>query len=947
MSRALAASHERAYARPLVAQTSVQPVGRSAELARLAEALDAVDRGEAVRLVVEGEPGIGKSCLLAELQEQALGRGHLVLRGAGSEFERDLPFGVFADALGGVATAGEFGDGSSAVPGADERHRAHTALRRLLSSLAEAQPLVLVLDDVQWADPASAELVAALVRRDVAAPVCLALGYRTGLAPAALETALRDPGVRLLELEPLSETDCGALAGAELPEDRRAAIFSESGGNPFYALQLARLATVSPGAAVPRSVAAALLEEFRTLSDGARALLDGGAIAGDPFEAGIAQDVACLDQAAGMEALDELLVTRLLYATDIPRRFSFRHPLVRRAVYDATGAGWRIGAHARAAAALERSGAPAVARAHHVDESAAPGDAAGIAVLLQAGAESAPRAPVGAARWYASALRLMPESDRAGRLAALVSLAQAQAATGDLEHSAARLIEALALLPEDDLAPRLRLTSACAACEHFLGYHDRAEHRLVAALRSLPDQVSRESVIVRLGLAAGAFFSFAQEEMCALAAEALDVARRLGEPVLQAASAGALAHAAALGGRLDSAQAAADEAAALLDVVPDSAVADHLDAVNRLAWAEFLIERHDASIRHAQRGVVVARAAGRNRFVPLILQAQALSSMVLGHLAAAAELQEEALEIATLAGNGYVTCSVLTTSGTVAMARGDHEDALRAGHRSVALIEHAEPGRIAGQASARLATTLRELGSAAADTQALVEPAGGWSLPRLPPTWRALWADPLTRADLAGGRIADAGAAAAMAGDTAAAFALPLTTALADRARARLAAQSGRHAEAFALAQDSAEAARRVGAPIEAARGLTVAAVAAAVGGDREVAVRLLRDAEGTFDDCGADRDRAEARRELRRLGARAEPRGPSGGSDAGLDALSRREREVATLVTDRKTNREIAGDLFLSEKTVESHLRNIFAKLGASSRVDVARAVERESLHP
>ena len=84
-------------------------------------------------------------------------------------------------------------------------------------------------------------------------------------------------------------------------------------------------------------------------------------------------------------------------------------------------------------------------------------------------------------------------------------------------------------------------------------------------------------------------------------------------------------------------------------------------------------------------------------------------------------------------------------------------------------------------------------------------------------------------------------------------------------------------------------------------------------------------------------------RRELRRLGARAEPRGPATGADAGVASLTRRELQIADLVTDRHTNREIAGTLFLSEKTVESHMRNIFVKLGVSSRVDVARAIERD----
>jgi DNA-binding NarL/FixJ family response regulator len=96
------------------------------------------------------------------------------------------------------------------------------------------------------------------------------------------------------------------------------------------------------------------------------------------------------------------------------------------------------------------------------------------------------------------------------------------------------------------------------------------------------------------------------------------------------------------------------------------------------------------------------------------------------------------------------------------------------------------------------------------------------------------------------------------------------------------------------------------------------------------------------LDACGSVRVRDEMRRELRKLGARAEKRGPASSADSGVGALTKRELEIAELVTDRRTNREIAGTLFLSDKTVESHLRNIFVKLGVSSRVDVARAMER-----
>ena len=107
----------------------------------------------------------------------------------------------------------------------------------------------------------------------------------------------------------------------------------------------------------------------------------------------------------------------------------------------------------------------------------------------------------------------------------------------------------------------------------------------------------------------------------------------------------------------------------------------------------------------------------------------------------------------------------------------------------------------------------------------------------------------------------------------------------------------------------------------------------------------VLRDAERMLDELPSVRARDAVRRELRSLGVRTEPRrgGAAAGGDEGLASLSAREREIAELVTDRKTNREIAEELFLSQKTIETHLRNVFFKLGVSSRVEVARVVERE----
>ena len=127
-----------------------------------------------------------------------------------------------------------------------------------------------------------------------------------------------------------------------------------------------------------------------------------------------------------MEAIDELLRLDLLRTTDVPRRFRFRHPLVRRAVYDATAAGWRLGAHERSATALAARGATASARAHHVERWAREGDTGAVDVLREAGEEAVRLAPASAAHWFGEALRLLT----GGRTARGAHRAPARAGTG-------------------------------------------------------------------------------------------------------------------------------------------------------------------------------------------------------------------------------------------------------------------------------------------------------------------------------------------------------------------------------------------------------------------------------------------------------------------------------------------------------------------------------------
>ena len=294
-----------------------------------------------------------------------------------------------------------------------ERYRAHRAVRELLEVLAATRPLVLVLDDLHWADSASVELVGTLLRRPPGAAVLIAMAVRRRQVPERLERGARAGAprgalARMRARRPRRRPSRASSSGGELADGEVAALYEESGGNPFYLEQLARARGRAPA---PCAAAARELRwptsgsarggrradrGARAAAPDARRVLEGAAVAGDPFEPELAAAASSTSDASTLDALDELLRADLVRPTDVPRRFRFRHPLVRRAVYESTPGAWRLGAHERSADALAARGASATARAHHVEQSARAGDSGAVALLREAGeavARARPRAP--------------------------------------------------------------------------------------------------------------------------------------------------------------------------------------------------------------------------------------------------------------------------------------------------------------------------------------------------------------------------------------------------------------------------------------------------------------------------------------------------------------------------------------------------------------------------
>jgi DNA-binding CsgD family transcriptional regulator len=885
-------------------------VGRERQTTELDAAIDATAAGEGRLVVLRGEAGIGKTRLLQVVTEHACSRRLEVLTGRATELESDVPLAVFREAMPDLVPIGP----------ADPEAR-WQLFRGVTESLSGSRPRALVLDDVHWADPLSRQLLESLVRRPPRGPHLLVVALRPGaVADAVLEAAratARSP--HLLDLTALDRTAADLLIGPDHSPEDRARIFASSGGNP---LLLEELAKGDATAVVPSGIVAAVSAELATLDEDSLALVRAGSVLGDPFDIDLAAAAAGMARSDGLAATDALLA-RGLVRPGGGRQLTFRHPVIRTAVYESQPVVVRLRGHARAAEALESLGAPLPSRARHLAHVAVPGEVESATVLRDAAALVRAHSPSIAADWMLAAKRAAPPAE----LASFSDLAEVLVQSGRLDEALTVAEEGLQF-GRGTAEHQVRLVLAVASVERLLGRHEAARRRLVRAV----DEPSLSGELVPEVAAALALSAYERGDYDEMASWA-EAARR-GHGLVGAAASSMLALGHRFAGRLDEAETASAFTVTAVRDATDDELAVHAELMIATAWALVAVEQLADALLVSRRASGAALRAGNGvAAVPLLL-AEVLTLGLLGRTGEAAEVSDRAEVEARLTRNDQSVQWASWMRAWVLLECGDLDAALRGAEESVALAHRLDQSALVTIGNAVLGSVLLAAGRPEEAEPLLADYD-------VEPGWVCRWAPRLVEARIA----LDDFEGAATAADRAAALAdgtgLAGAVAAAQRAGSMVLAARGEFAASAELGLSSVAHAESIGAELDAASAHLLAGRALAPS-DKEAAVEHLTEAHRLADRRGSRRTAAEATRELRRLGRRIGVGGPRSSSRLGVDALSTREREIADLVARGLTNREIAARLFLSEKTIESHLSKAFGKLGVSSRAALAAQVTR-----
>jgi DNA-binding CsgD family transcriptional regulator len=933
-------------------------VGRSAELETMQDLLQRAGVGAGRVALLAGEPGVGKTRLAREFAARAADRGCFVLWGAAYE-SATPPYGPWTQALTRyveqhrgdldaeapvlAAVVPELGQRYPHVAPApslgsrEEQFRLHDAVGRLLGESDRA--VVLVLDDLQWADRATLELLPAVVRSPASLLVVATMRNEelSDALVSCLAELARERLLERLDIGRLSEDESlrlvERLVGAPVSPPVAAAIYEQAQGNPFFTEELARHAAASDReeASIPDTVRLAVAAHVRRLSQDAARVLGVAAVFTRPFEFRTLQALAELPEETVLDALDEALAAGLLrVARAEAESYEFGHDLVRQSLYDELNPSRRARLHRRAARALEQltngsdpDTAAELAAQYHRSASL-PGAGHGVRYALAAAeAAEARHAPAEAARLLRIAHDLAGELGAAERAAILCRVGLSEADSLELEAARRTADEALGELAEAEAPPKdtAGFLWALARKLRDLGARDDEVRALVEQGLSL---VGDEHGI-----------EWARLKLVLRPAEPLESGRIVAERWLGYDSE-AVRIARGSGDELDYAS-----TFELMDWRDRSEVDELLERCR--GWREPAARIHALSI--AARTLLYNLGAFRD--------AEAVSRELLAESERAGSLTGTAYALEQIADVNIALGDFDSARERLAQARATAA-ALGSAHRVHFIIDFVET---------RLATYVGADWPASAEKyeRAATDPATAWPWITIQAAGYAAfaYARAAARSDAArlldeliplletltprtlnqNGAVGLAGAAVWELQDAARAepcrrLALELVKSEAgddvagsnELTVARMASLLGRHDEADEWFERASTTLRADGR-----RPLQVVAVVDRAAAAIALPTTALREARDLADRLGmtAAGERAAA------LLEDAEATPPAG--------LTPREAEILGLLAGGRTNREIAETLVLSVHTVERHLANAYRKIGARNRADATAFAVRE----
>jgi len=924
-------------------------VGREAELALAVAAARRLASGRGSVLVVEGEAGIGKTRLVQSVVDDARSRDVAVFYGQAHPFERTRPFGVVASALGltrrsrdprraaiGALLGGESG-------GADIQYRVVEEIVDLVDSLCAEHPMVLVLEDVHWADSASLLTILSVVRQLPLAPLFAVLTARPSpLSPEALRLFddLAIAGALTVQLQPLTPEDIAVLAthvvGAP-PGPALTAMLDKTGGNPFWAVAMLRslsdqglLRRAGDNVEVttselPASLSDLVVRRLRELPTATLELLQVTAVLGDAVSLRDVVAVSHRPPADVVAQLRDAFDAQLLDEAD--EGVVFRHQLVHDAIYQHIPQSARRLLHREAAVALMAAGAERLDVAHHLVLGAERGDEQAVAWLRDAARDASGQAPLVAVELLRRAEALLPGGHPGADLLS-AEVVQALLRAGRVAEASARAEAVLARqhAAEVDTAFRLALLGALALQNRAAELIAVAQAGLTGSARLRPS----EQVPMLAQQSWALTYSGDPQAGESAAGRALVISEQAEDPAMTVWALTALFVAVGRQGRFDEALAHARRAAALAAAWPGTRALP-LQPKFFLGLALFDCDLVDES-RVAYRDALEDEF-GAGWWLSETLMADAEVSFVLGEWEDAVPGLVAGGQAGQEKNNQLLVTQSLAYRAIIATGMGDYR---AAGELTAGIAASLEGDQLSYNAGI-LASAVAGLKAAEGDTQGAYDVllrCWRFDVARECRFYYRPLAPGLIHSALALGHLdVAAEVASAVAAGAALAPEVPTVRSLALRCEGLVDGKIDSMLEAVALARRAPLLLEHTGACEDAASLL-------AEGGRREEAATLLAEALERYEQAGAAAWAGRVRAQLRSLGVRPGSRGARHRPTEGWESLTATEQKVSLLVAEGLTNGAVARRLYMSPHTVNTHLRHVFAKLGVPNRVALATVV-------